>query len=59
MQARFSESVIQDLYELLGSSFFENVQNLNQISDIVRKIMKKIFVFELIASDLVALNSHY
>ena len=59
MQARFSESVIQDLHELLGSSFFENVQNLNQISDIVGKIMKKIFVFELIASDLVALNSHY
>ena len=36
--------------------FFENVQNLNEISKMQKKIAKKVFVFEILASKLVALN---
>ena len=39
-----------------GHLFFENVLNLMQISKMQEKIDKKIFVFEIIASELVALN---
>ena len=39
--------------------FFENVQNLDQISKMKKKIQKMIFVFEIIASELVALNCLY
>ena len=36
--------------------FFENISNLIQISKILEKVHKKVFVFEIIASELVALN---
>ena len=39
--------------------FFENVQNRNYISKMVREIEKKFLVFEIIASELVALNCLY
>ena len=42
-----------------GHLFFENVQNLMQISKMQEKIEKKLFVFEIIASELVALNIVY
>ena len=42
-----------------GHLFFENVQNLMQISKMQEKIKKKLFVFEIIASELVALNCVY
>ena len=37
-------------------SFFANVENLMYISKIQAKIEQKLFVFEIIASELVALN---
>ena len=37
-----------------GHLFFENVQNLMQISKMQEKIEKKLFIFEIIASELVA-----
>ena len=42
-----------------GHLFFENVQNLMQISKMQEKIEKKHFDFEIIASELVALNCVY
>ena len=42
-----------------GHLFFENVPNLMQISKMQEKIEKKFFVFEIIASELVALNCLY
>ena len=39
--------------------FFQNVQNLMWISEIVRKIHKKSFVFQIIISVLVALICFY
>ena len=39
-----------------GHLFFENILNLMQISKMQEKIHKKVFVFEKIASELVALN---
>ena len=39
--------------------FFENVENLNYISNMQKKIQKKFFVFEIISSELVALNCLY
>ena len=42
-----------------GHLFFENVQNLMQISKMKRKIEKKSFVFEIIVSELIALNCLY
>ena len=39
--------------------FFEKVQNLMKISKMQRKIDKKFFVFEIIVSELVALNCLY
>ena len=39
--------------------FFENVLNFMQISKMQEKIDKKLFVFEIIASELVALNCLY
>ena len=42
-----------------GHRFFENVPNLMQILKMEEKIEKKLFVFEIIASKLVALNSLY
>ena len=42
-----------------GHPFFENVGNLMQISKMQEKIDKKLFVFKIIASELVALNSLY
>ena len=42
-----------------GHLFFENVQNLMQISKMQEKIEKKLFVFEMISSELVALNCVY
>ena len=35
---------------------FGKVQNLNEISKMPQKIEKKFFVFEILASELVALN---
>ena len=37
-----------------GHLFVENVQNLMQISKMEKKIEKKLFVFEIISSELVA-----
>ena len=37
-----------------GHLFFENVLNLMQISKMQEKIEKKLFVFEIISSELVA-----
>ena len=42
-----------------GHPFFENVGNLMQISKMQEKIDKNFFVFKIIASELVALNSLY
>ena len=42
-----------------GHPFFENVGNLMKISKMQEKIHKKVFVFETIASELVALNCLY
>ena len=42
-----------------GHLFFENVQNLMQISKMQEKIEKKLFFFEIIASESVALNCVY
>ena len=42
-----------------GHLFFENVSNLMHISKMQEKIDKKVFVFEIIASELVALNCLY
>ena len=42
-----------------GHPFFENVGNLMQISKMQEKIDKKLFVFEIIALELVALNCLY
>ena len=39
--------------------FFKNVENLNEISRMKQKIEKKLFLFEIIASELVALNCLY
>ena len=39
--------------------FDENVQNLNEISKMQQKFEKKFFVFQIIASELVALNCLY
>ena len=39
--------------------FFENVQNSSYISKMQQKIQHKVFVFEVIASKLVALNCLY
>ena len=36
--------------------FYENVQNLGEISKMQQKIEKKLFVFKINASELVALN---
>ena len=36
--------------------FFENVQNLNEISKMQKKIAKNFFVLEVLASKLVASN---
>ena len=45
------------MYE--GHLFFENVQNLMQILKMQEEIKKKLFVFEIMASELVALNCLY
>ena len=37
-----------------GHLFFENVQNLMQISKMQEKIEKQLFVFEIMASELLA-----
>ena len=42
-----------------GHPFFGNVGNLMKISKMQEKIDKKLFVFETIASELVALNCLY
>ena len=42
-----------------GHLFFENVLNLMQISKMEKEIQKKVFVFELFASELVPLNLFY
>ena len=42
-----------------GHLFFENVLNLMQISKMQAAIDKKVFIFEIIASELVALNCLY
>ena len=42
-----------------GHLFFENISNLMHISQILQKIHKKAFIFEIIASELVALNCLY
>ena len=42
-----------------GHLFFENVLNLMQISKMQKKSQKKLFVLEVIASELVALNCLY
>ena len=42
-----------------GHIFFENVLNLMQILEMQKKMDKKVFVFEIIASELVALNCLY
>ena len=42
-----------------GHLFFEYVQNLMQISKMQETIEKKLFVFEIIASESVALNCVY
>ena len=39
--------------------FFKNVENLNEISRMKQKIEKKLFLFEIIASELVPLNCLY
>ena len=42
-----------------GHLFFENIPNLMHISKMQKKYRKKLFVFEIIASELVALNCLY
>ena len=42
-----------------GHLFFENVLNLMHISKMQKKYQKKLFVFEIIGSELVALNCLY
>ena len=42
-----------------GHPFFENVGYLMQISKMREKIHKKLFVFKIIVSELVALNCLY
>ena len=40
-------------------SFLENVENLTEMSKMQEKMKEKLFVFEIIASELVALNCLY
>ena len=42
-----------------GHPFLENVKNLIKILKMQKKIEKKFFVFEIIASELIALNCLY
>ena len=42
-----------------GHLFLENVQNLIKILKMQKTILKKPFVFEIIASEFIALNSLY
>ena len=42
-----------------GHLFFENVLNLMQISKMQAEIDKKVFVFEIMASELVSRNCLY
>ena len=39
--------------------FFENVQNLNEISKMQQKIEQKFLVFQILATELVVLNCLY
>ena len=39
--------------------FFQIFQNLLQISEIKQKIEKELFPYEIIAFELIAVNSHY
>ena len=39
-----------------GRLFFENVPNFNEISKMKKKMGKKLFVFEIITSEFLALN---
>ena len=38
-QSRLSESVISETHQLEGSSFFENVQNFDEISNVEKEIL--------------------
>ena len=53
----FLESVISEIHQLGGSSFFKDVQYLIYISKIHRQIQKTSAVSEISASQLVALGS--
>ena len=54
----FSGSVISEVQKLRVSYhlFFQNIQNLISIQKTEKKIHKRFFVFEIIASELVSLN---
>ena len=55
----FRSAYFQKEISYEGHLFFENVLNLMQISKMQKKMDKKLFVFEIIASELVALNCLY
>ena len=52
----FRRPEFQKYSDYVGNFFSGNVQNLIYISKMQRKILKKTFVFEIIVSELVALN---
>ena len=59
IESPISETVIWEMHRRGGSSFFENVENLMEVSRMVKIIQKKSFVSEIIVSVLVALNCLY
>ena len=62
MQPRFSETVFPEIHQLRGSSFFGKCLKLNidfKNAKEKNKIEEKFFVFDIIASELVALNFLY
>ena len=54
---RLTESVTSKILQLWGSSFFGKCSKLNLNLNIAKKIEKKFFVSEIIASENVAINS--
>ena len=55
----FFESVISELTQLSGTSFFEKVSNLIYILKLQKKIQEMFFVSQIIASELAVLNCFY
>ena len=55
----FASSQFRKNMSYEGQLFFENVHNLMEMSEVPKKIQKKPFGFEIICSELVALNCLY